>query len=96
MTPGLRLNEKDLNTVRSAVWDARAKYYFIGLELGLNPSDLDTIRRRYQGDPDDSLPAVLQIFLTRAHPPPTWIDLARALESPGVGYGALAEKIRNN
>ena len=92
---GQHLNEKDhLSTVYAALRDARAKYYFIGLELGLDPNDLDNVHLQYRGDADESLRRVLQLFLRRASPPPMWNDLAKALESPGVGYGALAQKVR--
>ena len=37
---------------------------------------------------------VLKIFLNRAKPKPTWQLLANALDSPGVGRGAMAEKLR--
>ena len=38
---------------------------------------------------------MLATWLKRTNPPPTWEGLAKALESPAVGEGHLAQQLRD-
>ena len=85
------LNIKNLRMVQRAAWDARAKWYNIGLELDIDPGTLDTIKRDNDNS-DDRFRAMLTTWLKMVNPKPTWEALAEALRSPTVGYEHLAER----
>ena len=77
--------------VQRAAWDARSKWYNIGLELNIDPGTLDTIKRDNDYC-DDQFRALLTTWLKMVtEPKPTWEALAEALRSPTVGYEHLAE-----
>ena len=82
----------DLVSVQRAVWEGRAKWYNIGLELSLKPGTLDSIKLANQGDPDYCLTPTLKKWLRKAEHP-SWSDLVSALKAPPVGLGCLAEQI---
>ena len=84
------LSIKDLSKVQRAAWDARAKWYNIGLELEIDPGTLDTIKGN-NDNIDDRFRAMLTTWLKMAEPRPTREALAEALRSPTVGYEHLAE-----
>ena len=85
------LSTKDLRKVQRAAWDARAKWYNIGLEMDIDPGTLDTIKRDNDNS-DDRFRAMLMTWLKMVEPKPTWEALAEALRSPTVGYEHLAER----
>ncbi len=80
--------------VLNALYEARTKWNSIGLELGMNHSDLAAIKQRNREDPDECFKELLNQWLTRTNPKPTWEAVVRALESQTVGYGQLAERIK--
>ena len=89
--PSGKLSIKDLCMVQRAAWDARSKWYNIGLELNIEPGTLDTIKRDNDYC-DDQFRAMLTTWLKMVtEPKPTWEALAEALRSPTVGYEHLAE-----
>ena len=83
-----------MGTVNNEIRSARAKWYFIGLELGVDAGELESIRGEQRGNAADSLMAVLREFLIKNDPLPTWARVADALDAPGVGYGQLAGQVR--
>lgn len=85
------LNMDDLELIVQKLYDARVKWYSIGLQLGLNPHDLDEIRVNKSSD-EDCLEAVISKWL-KVCAKPTWRDLADALKSATVGYSALAHEL---
>ena len=87
--PG-ELNIKDLRKVQRATWEARAKWYNIGLELDVDPGSLDAIEGSNKNI-EDCFRAMLTAWLKMSQPKPTGAALAEALQSPTVGYGHLAE-----
>ena len=87
------LNESDLKEVYESVFCARAKWYNIGLALNLLTNDLDVLRGLSHDDP---LREVLQYWLRRTNPAPTWSKLIEALRSPIVGEYQLAEKLEKD
>ena len=89
------LSTKDLRKVQRAAWDARAKWYNIGLELDIDPGTLDTIKGNCDNI-DDRFRAMLTTWLKMVEPKPTWESLAEALRSPTVGYGHLADLIESS
>ena len=69
------------------------KYYHIGLILGITPNNLDIIKVESDGNDSVALSKVLNEFLRRSDPKPTWKMLTDALASRTVGYGYLAATI---
>ena len=72
----------------------RAKWKNIGIQLDIHMGTLNVVDERCRGDPDKSLPDMLDHWLKQVDPPPSWEALAEALESAPVGEGRLAEEIR--
>ena len=86
------LSISDLGEVLEAVWEARSKWYNVGLSLRISPDTLDTIQRDHRDISENCFMAMLKVWLRRTQPHPTWAALARAMRSPMVGYGQLAEE----
>lgn len=83
----------DLGDVLEAVWEARVKWFNIGLKLGISAGTLSAIKKNNNQDPDDCLTAMLEYWLNNGKPKPSWAAVAKALKSPMVGYAQLAEKL---
>lgn len=96
-----RLNSVDAHQVCSALWEARAKWYAIGLELQIDSGELDTIQRRYLNNPDKCVSEMTDLWLRQSADPhttvtaaaATWENLIAALRQPAVGCGELADSI---
>ena len=86
------LSIQDLVDVQNMAWEARTKWYNLGLGLGLPADSLDAFDANAK-KPEDSFRAMLSEWLRRHHPKPTWRALAKALKSPSVGLGQLAEQV---
>ena len=94
---GPYLTIDDLADVNQAVRDARAKWSFIALELGVSPGDIDSIKSEYRGVPADCLTEVLKKFLTKVTPrQPSWSRVVAALQSDAVGRADIAKEVRDN
>ena len=87
------LSIDDLGDILEAVWEARAKWYNIGLKLGVLAGTLNAIKKNNNQDPDDCLTAMLEYWLNNGKPKPSWAAVAKALKSPMVGYEHLAEQL---
>ncbi len=85
------LNQSDLKQVYKVVFEARAKWRRIGLELDLTDGDLEAINSHYR-NPADQLERVLAKWLKGGEA--TWRQLTEALYSVPVGETALAKQIR--
>ena len=72
------------------LYDAREKWHNLGLELKINPCDLDVIRMKYRNDPDECFKDSLSMWLKRGDRKPTWGCIVSALKSPTVGYMHLS------
>ena len=83
---------KDLGKVQSAAWESRAKWYNVGLALEIDPGTLDVIHGNNR-DIDDCFRTMLTSWLKMVRPKPTLAALAKALQSPTIGFGHLAEQI---
>ncbi len=79
------------NTV-NALWTARVKWYFIGLELNISPTDLDFVKHD-ETDNGYRLVALLRMWLKRTEPGPSWDAVLEALKSPTVGEEGLAAEL---
>ncbi len=80
----------DMREVKSAVYDARAKWRAIGLELGISKDDLDCIEK---SDIDRCLEEMLALWLRRPRMNPSWESLVGALKSATVDRMDVAEEI---
>ena len=85
----------DLAFVQETVWEGRAKWYNIGLQLGLTAGTLDAIQRTNHHDTGDCFRDTLKEWLSKIDLNPSWNSLARALRAPPVGLGELAEQLSN-
>ena len=83
----------DLGDVLESVWEARVKWYNIGLKLGISVGTLDSISKANNQDPDDCLTAMIKDWLKNGKPKPSWAAVAKALKSRMVGYAQLAEEL---
>ena len=86
------LTTTDLPSIMEKIWEARAKWYNIGLGLRINPGTLDAIVIN-NGNVEDRFRDMLGVWLKTNQPQPTKALLAEALQSRIVGYGYLAEHI---
>ena len=87
------LEIKDLRIVQKAVWDARSKWYDVGVELLVSPDTLDAIKENERYVCESCFREMLKEWLRRTEPRPTWTELAKALKSPVIGYGHLADEL---
>ena len=84
-----KLSTSDLSNVRNEVTFAAARWYDIGLELGMTADYLDTIKKA-NDDPQVCLREMLRHWLLSE---PSWEALITALRSPAIEYSALAGEI---
>ena len=94
MTPhsqlaGQQLSEKDLLNVMEELADVRAKWYNIGLGLGLSVGTLDGIKADHSNI-SDCLREALKTWLKTHLPPPTWSKVVEALRTKTVDEARLA------
>ena len=89
------LTVDDLASVQRAVWEGRANWYNIGLELGLTAGTLDAIQLTNLHVVEHCFRETLKEWLSRSDLNPSWNSLARALRAPPVGLGELAEQLSN-
>ena len=75
------------------LWDARSKWYMIGIELGLDVDELDAIEANSHHRTDECLSKMLHSWLRQAIPRPTWSKLVEALRSRSIGYTNMAEEL---
>ena len=87
------LTVDDLAKVQRAVWEGRAKWYNIGLELGLTAGTLEAIQLTNKHDVEDCFRAMLKKWLRKSDLLPTWSSLANALRAPPVGLKHLTEQL---
>ena len=85
-----RLQPSDLAMVQDAVWEARPKWYNLGLELSITPDTLDTIQIDYH-DTNSRFRGMLREWL-KCHDA-TWSALANALKARCLGYADLADEL---
>ena len=76
------------------MYEARAKWYNIGIELKLSIGTLDTIREDFTCAAD-CLREMCIPWLKRTDPRPSWKALTEALKSPPVGERHLAQQLRD-
>jgi len=85
---------EELSEVRGALYEARAKWHDIGIELKLPVGTLTAIREDFP-HAADCLREMCIIWLKRNDPRPSWVALVKVLESLPVGEGHLAQQLRD-
>ena len=99
MTPhsqlaGQQLGEKDLLNVMEELADVRAKWYNIGLGLGLSAGTLDAINTEHRNT-TDCLREALKEWLKSFIPHTTWSKVVQALRCKIVGEAGLAAHLKH-
>ena len=87
------LSSEELITVLNLTWDARSKWYNIGLKLGISVDTLDAVKIYHREDCDECYTEVLKRWL-RNDLSPTWSALADALRPPIVGMSHIADLLK--
>ena len=75
---GQQLTVDDLRALMKELKDVRAKWYNIGVQLGVSVGTLDAIEKQYS-DPSDCLTKTLTAWLKNCSPPLTWTNIVGAL-----------------
>lgn len=78
------LSVDDLCAVQTAVWELRAKWYNIGVALGISVGTLNATELKHHYNPDRCLTDVLTEWLRQGKPQPTWDALCEALTIPQI------------
>ena len=82
----------ELKVVQNSIWDARAKWFNLGVQLNVKPTSLEAIQQ-YDKDPDNCITKVLTVWLKQSNPRPTWSSLVVALKQQTDGLEELADRI---
>ena len=91
------VGEDDFRDVYRELITVKAKYYELGIMLGLRPGDLVAIRKG--NDIDQAFTEIIlkwlqQNYDVRKHGPPTWRNLVEAVDDPAGGNNhALAMRV---
>ena len=75
------------------MWDGRAKWYNIGLQLELSAGTLDAIQKTNYDDTDSCFRETLKKWLRSTELNPSCRGLAKALRAPSVGREDLAKHV---
>ena len=86
-----QLTTSNILEVLENVWEARQRWYNIGIQLKLKISDLDVIRQPGNQSADECVVEMLKFWLRRGGA--TWEALIDALKHKTVGYPILANQI---
>ena len=89
------LTVSDLAKVQDKIWEARTKWYQVGLLLGVSVDTLDVIQYNHPTNCDQCITDMIKEWLRASDLQRTWEVLAKALESPQVGHSNLAKQIRS-
>ena len=91
------LEEKDFRLVLAMVWEARSKWYNIGLELGISSETLECIRANDRDDTEKCFVDMIKRWLQSDEVEnKSFKALVRALKSPSVGREQVAEDMEKS
>ena len=71
-----------------------AKWHNLGIMLEIDNGKLSKVKLDNAGNSNDSLREMLNIWLKKVDPKPSWSSMAEALDDDIVGEESLAEHIR--
>lgn len=86
---------KDLARIQADLWDARSKWFNLGLQLGVAIEVLEVIKEKNLKNADDCLTELLAYWLRQAKSP-TWNAIVSALRFKTVDLPQLADAIASN
>ena len=90
----IELTNEDLRTILTELFEAKIKWFDIGVQLELDVSVLEGINLKANSDPNDCFRNMLITWLrSSSKVEKTWRTLVEVLKSNTVGYEFLAEKI---
>ena len=75
------LTTSDMREVIDTLWGYRAKWRLIGIQMRIEPGDLDAISKSKKEDVDDALYEVTKQWLRSANPKPNRAMLTAIVES---------------
>ena len=79
-----------LNQVASKALD---KFELIGLQLGIEPHQLNSLKTVNLGDPMKCYTEVFSLWENKAEPPFTWTTIINTLKAPMVAEVRLAQDL---
>ena len=79
-----QLTVGDLKAVQDLVWPARSKWFYIGVQLGIDLGTLEAIKKDHHSS-EECFTAMLTTWLRMNDPVPSWRALVNALKSKPVG-----------
>jgi tripartite motif-containing protein 2/3/tripartite motif-containing protein 71 len=88
------LDTRDLYIICSNFWEARIKWFNIGLALNLEVGDLEAIRQTNRDNVDDCFMDMLKKWL-RTSRRPTQSKLITVLRERTIGFNQLAEELES-
>ena len=71
----------------------KLKWFHLGVELGLRPSSLEAIRKKFSDDPAECFSQMLMDWLAGQDSEPTWKSVSSALNALPVHLPALAKAV---
>ena len=78
----------NIKEVLDQMWEYRARWKFIGIELGIGEHSLDAIEANYPRNVDDCLREMIHCWLKNVSPRPTRRAMRVALQSKSVSNTA--------
>ena len=93
-SPNTELGTKDLSALLEALYPVRAKYRFLGLQIGVSLDEIEDIETNYEGSSN----FLLKILSARLKQEPalTCGDIDNALRSQTVNEPHIAKKFKRN
>ncbi len=88
----VRLGIRDFKVVREALHSIRRKWKSLGVALDCSKDELDTIEHDYRTS-DQCLDEMLDLWLRRLNPRPTWEAIILALRKPSIGEEGVSVNI---
>ena len=88
-----QLNINNFGEVQEAIWEARPKWYNIGICLKLEVSDLDSIDAESGIDLGEKFRCMIKSWLRNSEFC-TWTVLCEALRHPTVAMSNVADKVK--
>ena len=82
------------NNVFGKLWEAREKWYYIGVKVGLKTTDLDGIRHDHDDKLEPCLREMIKLWLKQIGA--TWGELINALRYKTVGFYDLANSVASD
>ena len=88
----LKQPKLDVGTVLNRLWEARVKWYNMGLQLSLTEGDLEAIKSD-NSDIDSCFRCMISKWLRQVDPEPTWTKIIEVLMTPSVNFPKLAQQL---